>query len=486
MTAVTQLTDLSASQLAEALRRHEFSCRDLMQATLTRIHALNPVFNAIVNLAPDESLLAQADMADADLARGRDRGWLHGIPIAIKDFADAVGFPTTKGCELLAANMPRTDSIMTARLKDAGCIVIGKTATPELGLGSHTFSSLWGVTRNAWDTEVSAGGSSGGAAVSLAQRMLPLADGSDGMGSLRNPAGWNHVFGMRPSQGRIPQAGTSDVWIDLLSNEGPMGRSIRDVGRLLATQSGFDARSPLSMQMPLGWNEAEPTDPDLLKGMRIGWLGDIGGHLAMEPGVLDTCRDALRHFEAAGAVVEEVPLGFDPALLWECWLTWRRAVAGPRVGALLQLPGAREKIKPEAQWEYECSQGMSFNDFREATQVRTRYYQHMHSLLQRWDLLVLPSAQCWPFHAEERWPKHISGREMDTYHRWMEVSIYSSLGGLPSLVVPAGFHSNGRWPMGMQLMGRYGGDADVLRAGAAYELLRSEFIAQRPSLPTGI
>lgn len=473
------LSDLTASELADGLRRRSFSCRELMQATLERIHALNPVFNTIVNLAPDEKLLADAEAADAELARGNVRGWLHGIPMAVKDFADVVGFPTTKGCELLANQMPASDSIITARMKAAGCIVIGKTTTPEFGLGSHTFSTLWGTTRNAWDPGVSAGGSSGGAAVSLAQRMLPIADGSDGMGSLRNPAGWNHVFGMRPSQGRVPQAGMSDVWIDLLSNEGPMGRSIRDVGRLLATQSGFDPRSPLSMQMPLGWKD-ETVDPGFLKGLRIGWLADLGGHLAMEAGVLDACREALRHLEAAGAVVEEVPLGFDPKQLWECWLTWRRAGAGPRVGALMQLPGAKEKIKPEAQWEYECSLGMSFTDFRQASQVRTNYYQHMRGMLDRWDLLVLPSAQCWPFKSEERWPKQIAGREMDTYHRWMEVAIYATLGGLPGLVVPASFHPNGRWPMGIQLIGPYGGDAKVLRAGAAYEQLRTDFIARRP------
>lgn len=480
MAVQSNLTDLTASELAEGLRSGAFSCREVMSATLNRIHALNSTYNTIVNLASDEMLLAQADNADAELARGEVRGWLHGIPIAIKDFADAVGFPTTKGCELLASQMPNNDSIMTARMKAAGCIVIGKTATPELGLGSHTFSSLWGITRNGWDPAVSAGGSSGGAAVSLAQRMLPIADGSDGMGSLRNPAGWNHVFGMRPSQGRIPQAGGSDVWVDLLSNEGPMGRSTRDVGRLLATQSGFDARSPLSMQLPLGWEDGEPIDPSRLKGLRVGWLGDLGGYLAMEPGVLETCREALRHFESAGAVVEEIPLGFNPAQLWECWLTWRRAGAGPRVGALMQLPGANEKIKPEAQWEFERSQDMSFMDFRQATQVRTSYYQHMHALLQSWDLVVLPTAQCWPFKVEERWPKQIAGRDMDTYHRWMEVSIYSTLAGLPALSVPAGFHANGRWPMGIQLIGRYGGDADVLRVGAIYEQLRAEFIARRP------
>jgi amidase len=378
--------------------------------------------------------------------------------------------------------MPARDAIMTARMKAAGCIVIGKTTTPELGLGSHTFSTLWGRTHNAWDPAVSAGGSSGGAAVSLAQRMLPIADGSDFMGSLRNPAGWNHVYGMRPSQGRVPQAGNADVWIDLLSTEGPMGRSIEDVGRLLATQAGFAPAAPMSLQSRFAWGGAAAR-PEQLRGLRIGWLGDVGGHLATEPGVLDACREALHHLAAPGAVVEEIPLGFDAAQLWECWLTWRRAIAGPRVGALMHLPGARKKVKAEAQWEYEGSLGLSYADFRQASQVRSSYYQHMHAMFDRWDVLALPSAQCWPFPGAERWPRQLAGRAMDTYHRWMECTIYATLAGLPALVVPAGFHSNGTWPMGLQIIGRYGDDAGVLRAGAAYEALRGDFIGRRPRTP---
>jgi amidase len=473
-----EVTDLGAAQLSALIHGRKLSCRETMKAVLGRIHKLNPTFNAIVNLAPDETLLAQADEADRELAAGASRGWLHGIPVAIKDAADAVGFPTTKGCELLANHRPPRDALMTARMKAAGCIVIGKTTTPELGLGSHTFSTLFGPTRNAWDTRVSAGGSSGGAAVCLAQRMLPIADGSDFMGSLRNPAGWNHVYGFRPTQGRVPQAYNPDVWIDLLSTEGPMARSVEDLGRLLLTQSGHDARAPLSLESKLEWEPG--ADTHLLKGLRIGWLGDLGGYLATDPGVTGTCRDALRHFESAGAVVEEVPLGFDTQRIWETWLTWRRAIAGPRVGSLMHLPGAKEKIKPEAQWEYECSLGLTYMDFRRASETRTAYYRHMLALFGKWDVLVLPSAQVWPFDVTMRWPQEIAGRTMDTYHRWMEATIYATLGAMPSLVVPAGFHANGKWPMGIQLMAKPGADAFLLRVAAAYEAVRPDFIALRP------
>jgi amidase len=473
------ITDHDASELSRLIHARELSCRDVMRATLDRIHRLNPACNAIVNLAPDDVLLAQAATCDAELARGASRGWLHGIPIAIKDVADAVGFPTTKGCELLAGNMPARDTVMPARLKAAGCIVIGKTNMPELGLGSHTFNTLFGATRNAWDPQVSAGGSSGGAAVALALRMLPLADGSDFMGSLRNPAGWNHVYGMRPTQGRVPSGPGADVWVDQLATEGPMARSMRDLGRLLATQSGHDPRLPLSLQSTLEDSSVAPA-PESLRGLKVGWLGNLDGYLAMEPGVLEACGEALTHLQSAGALVDEAALGTDPAPIWDCWLTWRRALVGPRVDALIGLPHARQKIKPEALWEYDCSLGLSYLDFMRASQVRTRFYHHMQGLFDHWDVIALPAAQVWPFPVEQRWPRQIGDRAMDTYHRWMEVTIYATLAGLPALCVPAGFHRERGWPMGVQLIARHSADALLLRVGAAYEALRNEFIARRP------
>ncbi|HSV71330.1 MAG TPA: amidase family protein, partial [Methylibium sp.] len=236
------ITDLDGCALSRAIHAREVSCVEVMQAYLARIHRLNPLFNAIVNLADDESLLAQAAERDAELARGTSRGWMHGMPQAIKDASSAIGFPTAFGSVLLKDNVARVDGVMVERMKAAGCIVIGKTNMPEFGLGSHTYNNLFGVTGNAWDRRLSAGGSSGGAAVCLAQRLLPVADGSDFMGSLRNPAGWNHVFGLRPSQGRVPLWPATDVWIAQLGTEGPMARSVRDLAALLSIQAGHDPR----------------------------------------------------------------------------------------------------------------------------------------------------------------------------------------------------------------------------------------------------
>ncbi len=336
------LVALDATALSALIRERKLSCREGMQAYLARIRRVNPTYTAIVNLAADEGLLAQADARDAELARGEWRGWLHGIPQAIKDTGHALGFPTTYGSPLLADAMPKEDSLMTARMKAAGCIVIGKTNMPELGLGSHSFNTLFGATRNAWDPAVSAGGSSGGAAVALAQRLLPVADGSDFMGSLRNPAAWNHIFGLRPSQGRVPFLPSAEVWVGLMGTEGPMARSVRDLARLLETQAGFDARAPLSISTPLGTVDL-PQDTKPLKGLRVAWWGDLQGHLAMEAGLLERHERALKAMAAEGAIVETVAPPFDPEALWRTWLVWRRALAAPRVAALL----ARGDVKRE-------------------------------------------------------------------------------------------------------------------------------------------
>jgi amidase len=393
-----------------------------MAATLARIHRLNPAANAIVNLADDDALLAQADARDAELAQGRSRGWLHGLPQAIKDLSPAAGFPNTLGLRLLKNAVATQDSLMTARLKAAGGIVIGKTNVPEFGLGSHTFNDLFGATPNAWDAAVAAGGSSGGAAVALALRLLPVADGSDFMGSLRNPAAWNHVFGLRPSQGRVPYWPAADAWVAQLGTEGPMARTVGDLARLLSIQAGRDPRAPLSIaEGPQSFVPAEGSTT--LRGLRIAWLGDLGGHLPMEAGLLPVCEQALQRFAGEGAAVEPTSLGFDADALWNAWLVWRRALVAPRVAAVLSQPGAREAIKPEALWEHRQGMGLNFMDFMRASELRTAFHGHLLGLFERFDLLALPATQVWPFPVGQRWPRAIAGRSMDTYHRWMEVTL---------------------------------------------------------------
>ncbi len=478
----TTITDLNASDLSQLIHAKKLSCTEVMQAYWDRIHRLNPTFNAIVNLTTEDTWREQARRCDAALAKGQSSGWLHGIPQAIKDTGNAVGFPSTLGSTLLQNNMPANDSIMTRRMRAAGAIVVGKTNMPELGLGSHTFNNLFGSTPNAWDTTVSAGGSSGGAAVALAQRMLPVADGSDFMGSLRNPAGWNHVYGMRPSQGRVPFGPGNEVWVDQLGTEGPMARSVKDLARLLATQSGYDARQPLSIQAALDVSNIQYT-AQALKGLKVGWLGDLNGHLAVEDGILPVCEAALNIMQSAGAHVDTLAHGFDANALWECWLVWRAALVGPKVTGLLALPHARETLKPEALWEYDNSLKLSYVDFQLASQRRTSFYNHLLKLFETCDVLALPVAQVWPFEMRQRWPQQIGVRPMDTYHRWMECTIYATLAGLPAISLPAGFHASQPWPMGIQLLGKPQGDVALLQVAAAYEAVRADWIQRRPLGP---
>jgi len=469
----------SASELSRRIHARELSCRELMQATLQRVAQLNPRYNAIVNLADEGVLLQQADARDALLARGQSMGWMHGLPFAAKDTAHAAGFPTTFGSPLLKDAVAAQDSTHIARMKAAGGICIAKTNMPEFGLGSHTYNTLFGTTRNAWDDTVSAGGSSGGAAVAVALRMLPLADGSDFMGSLRNPAGWAHIFGMRPSQGRVPAWPRPELFVSQLGTDGPMARTVQDLARLLSTQAGQDLRAPLSIAQAAG-HSFEPGCEATVKGLRIGWLGDLGGHLATEPGIVSGLEAALLRCQLAGAHVEPLTLGFSHDQLWQAWLLWRRALVAPAVAAVLKAAADRARIKPEALWEYDQAQGLSSTDFMQAAQVRSAFYTHMLGLFERFDLLALPTAQVWPFAVETTWPRNIGTRTMDTYHRWMECTIHATFAGLPAISVPAGFDASGRWPLGLQLIGPPQGDAALLRAAAGYEQLIGDWLARAP------
>ncbi|MEO6625437.1 MAG: amidase [Burkholderiaceae bacterium] len=471
------LLDNSATALSEAIHAKYLSCRELMQATLEQIDSHNPRFNAIVSRLDSNAVLAQADVCDRELANGQSRGWMHGFPMAIKDLADTAGVPTVRGSPLLVDNVPQHDELMVARMKAAGGILIAKTNTPEFGLGSHTYNPVFGITRNAYDARRSAGGSSGGAAVALALRMLPVADGSDMMGSLRNPAAFNNVFGLRPSAGRVPAWPKPDVWIGPLGTEGPMGRTVEDVARLLAIQAGRDDRVPLSL--PGQWPGQELDLTLDLRAVRIGWLGDLGGYLAMEPGILPLCRSALARLAADGCQVEEARPAFDPAQVWRTWLTWRRWLVAGNLREYWDVPASRAQLKPAARWEAEQGEMLSARDVQVAAVERSRFYQQMLGMFERYDFIALPSAQVWPFEAELDWPRSIAGKPMDTYHRWMEVVIYATLAGLPAISVPVGFGPHGL-PAGMQLIGRPQADLQVLRVARAYEQRIPDILARRP------
>ncbi|HEY0826427.1 MAG TPA: amidase [Ramlibacter sp.] len=466
-----------ATTLSRRIAARELSCRELMQACLARIAALNPVHNAIVSLRDAQELLAEADARDAALARGERMGWMHGFPVAVKDLSDVAGIPTTMGSLAAGRRMPGSDALFVERMKKAGAIVIGKTNTPEFGLGSHTFNNVFGITRNAWDPARSAGGSSGGAAVALALGMVPVADGSDMGGSLRNPAAFNNVVGFRPSRGRVPAVPAEDAFFQQLGTEGPMGRTSEDVARLLCTMAGWDERAPLSLAEPLP--DAAGEDPiGCAPGRRIGWLGSLWPDLPLEPGIRELCESALRKLQAEGYGVESCTLDVPRDLNWTAWLRLRQMLVGGKLGALYAQPRLRALMKPEAQWEVEQSFQLTAAQLYQATVQRTAVYHAFRRLFERFDYVVAPTAQVFPFPAEQHWPHEVAGVAMDTYHRWMEIVTPFTLAGLPVASVPVGFNAEGL-PMGMQVAGPARADLRVLALARAWEGI-APWHSQRP------
>lgn len=481
MLGVGEIVGLSATELSMRIHRRQHSCVEVMQAYLDQIDAFNPKVNAIVSLVERSDLLKAAAERDELMSEGCSLGWMHGLPIAVKDLVEAKGIPMTRGSPLFREFVPTQDAIVVERMKQAGAIVIGKTNVPEFGLGSQTYNPVFGTTLNAYDQTKTAGGSSGGAAAALALRMLPIADGSDMMGSLRNPAAYNAVVGFRPSFGRVPGGSASDVFYRQFSTEGPMGRSVADVAMLLSVQAGFDPRAPLSLGgNPKKFKRSLRRD---CRGVRVGWLGDWNAYLPIEPEILTMCEAGLRTLEDAGCTVSHALPQFSPELLWECWLTLRQWSVAQSLGDLLKGKDAREQIKPEALWEIDRGLRLTVSELMRAMAVRTQWYAAVCALFERFDYLVLPSAQVFPFDAKTKWPTEVVHRTMDTYHRWMEVVIGPTLAGLPAISVPLGLGEAGL-PMGFQIIGPPRGDFGVLQMAHRYEQL-SRFGRMHPPLLRG-
>jgi amidase len=461
------IVEWSATALSRAIHAREVSCVEVLQAYLAQIDRLNPRVNALVAPLPREPLLALAAERDAQLARGVDFGPLHGFPQAPKDIMPVAGMVTTRGSPIFAGQVSPADAVVFERMRAGGAIFVARSNSPEFGLGGHTYNPVYGLTRNAFDPTRSAGGSSGGAAVAVALRLLPVADGSDMMGSLRTPAAFNNVYGLRTSFGCVPHGPTDEVFFQQFSVAGPMARDIPDLALLLSVQAGFDARLPLTRRAegPRDWTAGLERD---VRGLRIGWLGDLGGHLPMDPGMLDTCRAALAHFEALGCTVDEVRPEADLEQLWRAWIDLRSfAVAGANA-ALYRDPARRALLKPEAVWEIERGLALDAMAVFEAAKVRSAWYQTLRALFERFDHLVLPATQVFPFDATLDWPHRIGGRAMDTYHRWMEVMVPATIAGLPALSVPAGFGPQGL-PAGLQILAPAQADASLLPLGHAYD-----------------
>ena len=450
-----------ATDLARAIAAREVSAVEVMEAHLARIDEVNPSVNAIVTLLPDAARRG-AEAADAAVARGDALGPLHGLPVAHKDLTWTKGIRTTFGCRAFEHFVPEEDALIVERLRAAGAITIGKTNTPELGAGSQTFNPLFGATRNPYDTTKTCGGSSGGAAVALATGMLPIADGSDLGGSLRNPAGYCNVVGFRPSPGRVPIWPSQVPWFPM-GVQGPMARNVTDAALMLSAIAGPDPRAPISLPEP-GTVFRPPLDCDVA-ATRIAWSRDLGG-LPVDPRVTAVIEAERDTFERLGCVVEDAEPDMSSAA--EVFGVWRAWYFEACYGTLLDEH--RELLKDTVVWNIEEGRRLTGPRLGEAARAWSALLDRVRRFFERYDFLVLPVSQVPPFDVDQPYVTEIDGVKMETYLDWMSSCAHISVLGLPAISVPCGF-TDDALPVGIQIVGRQHDDLGVLRIAHAFEQL---------------
>ncbi len=450
---------LTATELARRLRSRELSAVEVLDAHLAQIERMNPAVNAIVTLVPERAREA-ARAADEALAGGEPPGPLHGLPVAHKDLALTAGIRTTFGSPLYADWVPGESSLVVERIQAAGAITIGKTNTPEMGAGSQTFNPVFGATRNPYDLSKTCGGSSGGAATALASGMVPIADGSDMGGSLRNPASFCNVVGFRPSPGRVPVWPTEAPWSEL-SVEGPMARTVADVALLLSAIAGPDPRSPIALAGP-GSVFAEPLDR-AVRGVRVAWSDDAGG-LPVDPAVTAALAPARRALEELRCeVVDGFPRLEDAGEIFQVL----RAVEF-EVGLGPEYDANPESLKDTIRWNLELARRLTAPDVARALREHAALRERVRRFMEDVDFLALPTVQVPPFDVEIEWVREIRGVEMETYVDWMRSCSDITVTACPAISVPAGFTPDGL-PVGLQLVGRHRDDLGVLQLAHAFE-----------------
>lgn len=485
MAEKSSVVEMPAWELSRQVHSKQISCTEVMEAYLDHIDKVNPEVNAIVALQDREGLMKQAAEKDRLIESGRSDGWMHGFPQAIKDLEETKGIKTTFGCPVFKDYIPQADSLVVRRMKKAGSIIIGKTNIPEWGYGSQSYNNVYGTTGNPYDPSRTAGGSSGGTACALAMRMQPVADGSDFMGSLRNPAGWCNVYGFRPSWGRVPNDGL-DQFMNTFAIRGPMARTVADLALLLSTLSGYDEFYPLSLADDTDLKSLTPQNVheklrSCQKGRKLAWLGDWDGYLPMEDGVLALCEETLATFPEFGITVEKIKPPYDPEAFWkEIWIPLRHLCA-QALSPLYEDKEKRKLLKPEILFEYEGSVGKDCSGVYSASVKRTDWYKTVLKVFETYDFIAVPTAQVFPFDKSIHWPKEIAGKKMDTYHRWMEVATHWTMSNSPVAAIPAGFSKKGL-PMGIQVIGKPRSDFDLLQFAYAYETRNDWVSTHRPKI----
>ncbi len=449
----------TAVNLVDLIRKREISVRDVVEAHLAQIEQVNPKVNAIVTLVVEQAM-EEADRADRALAAGETTGPLFGLPIAHKDLVETKGIRTTWGSPIHKDSVPDFDALIVERLKNAGAITIGKTNVPEFGAGSQTFNPVFGETLNPYDTSKTCGGSSGGAAVALACGMQPIADGSDMGGSLRNPANFCNVVGIRTSPGRVPKWPVGNAWSPF-SVQGPMARTVQDTALMLSAIAGPDPRSPISIVEP-GSIFRQPLDRDF-NGVRVAWSKDFGT-LPVDQRVTDVLESQRHVFGDLGCIVEEGEPDFTGAD--DAFKVLRAASFAQSYEELLKTH--RDLIKDTVIWNTEAGLALKGSDLARAESERTELYHRVRRFMESYEFMIYPVSQVPPFDVTTPYITEINGVEMDTYIDWMSSAYFISVTGLPAISVPCGFTSKGL-PVGIQIVGRHQDDFGVLQMAHAFE-----------------
>ncbi len=464
MSGAALTPDSTAREMARALRDREISARELLDLHLARIGERNPELNAIVSLDEDRAR-AGAAAADEHLASlpsgGAEPGALHGLPFAFKDTHAVAGWRTTYGSRLFADHVPETDELLVERVRAAGVVVIGRTNVPEFAAGSHTFNRVFGTTLNPVDPTRSAGGSSGGAACALATGMVPVADGSDMGGSLRNPASFCGVVGLRPSLGRVPEWPTYNQW-ETTSVGGPMARNVGDLALLLSVLAGPDPRVPHALADP-GSSFAPPVAGSLA-GVRVALSVDLGGAFAVDHEVGAVVEASAALFTAGGASVTAAHP--DLAVADDTFRTLRAWHLHAKFADL--LAANPDEFKTSLAENIRLGESLTGVDVARAYTQRTTLAERMREFFGSYDVLVLPVSQVPPFPAEQEFPTDINGEPMETYLDWMRSAYFITVTGCPAISVPAG-HTAGGLPVGVQIVGPHGSERRLLEIAAGFE-----------------
>jgi len=458
------LENKSVKEIISLINKKEVSVKEVVSFYLDRIKKFNSSLNAIVSIKDEEEIFKEAKQRDENFDESKP---LFGLPLASKDLLDVVNFPTTYGFPGYKDYFPEKNSLIVDRQIDAGCIMIGKTNTAELGVGAHTANRLFGITPNIYGNTQSSGGSSGGAGVAVAAELLPFADGTDMMGSCRTPAAYANVYGFRPTPGLLPdyRANLKKENLPIISTPGCLARTPEDMSILLDVIVGQHKEDPISFSLNSSFRETNLSDQDFSK-IKIGWLSNMNDNYQYDSELIEICNKKLKSLEKNKIRIEYLKPKLDVHKLWNCWGTLRAKSIYEDI-ITMNIKDINE-MTSQAIWEYNKGIKLNEKDVKLALNSRIELSNDVNNLFGNFDFLALPSQQAFPFDKNLKYPEKINESPMDTYHRWIEIHIFASLFYLPSISIPIGFNKDG-YPIGIQIIGKQSEDLKVLAFAKKYE-----------------